>query len=132
MKRRADELSRKRVAFYFTCMSTIRTEPAPDYPVQIDPAFDVPRMPEKRMTFMEKSHTSKYYLDRFLGHIPQIRPVAIAFFKGNLHLEKLVWRPRMIMRLAMYLMPEIRPGDYLNADEVEAWARKVASNMMVP
>ena len=34
------------------------------------------------------------------------------------------------MRLAMYLMSEIRPGDYLNAAEIEAWARRVASKTM--
>jgi menaquinone-dependent protoporphyrinogen oxidase len=127
LKRSRDVLARRPAAFFFTCMSVIRTEPSPDFPLHIDPAFDVPRRQEKRMTLMEKSHTSRYYLDRFLGHIPQIRPVEIAFFKGNLHLEKLIWRHRLIMRLAMYLMPEIRPGDYLNADEVKAWARNVVS-----
>jgi menaquinone-dependent protoporphyrinogen IX oxidase len=82
------------------------------------------------MNPMEKGHTSGYYLDRFLRHVPQVRPVEIAFFKGNLPLNKLVWRHRMIMRLAMYLMPEIRPGDYLNADEVRAWASNLATSVL--
>jgi menaquinone-dependent protoporphyrinogen oxidase len=131
LKRTREGLTRRPVAFFFTCMSVIRTGPSPDFPVRIDPAFDLPRGPEKRMSLMEKGHTSEYYLDRFLGHVPQIRPLSIAFFKGNLHLGKLAWRHRMIMRLAMYLMPEIRPGDYLNEEEVKAWARSVASDIRV-
>jgi menaquinone-dependent protoporphyrinogen IX oxidase len=76
------------------------------------------------MTLMARGHTSKYSLDHFMRHIPQIRPVGVAFFKGNLHLEELTWRHRVVMRLAMYLMPEIRPGHYLNADEVRTWSRE--------
>jgi menaquinone-dependent protoporphyrinogen oxidase len=129
LKRNRDAQARIPMAFFFTCMSAIRTEPGPDLPVYIDPALDELPRAERRMSLMEKGHTTGYYVEHFLRYLPGIRPVAVAFFKGNLHLDRLSWRHRMIMRLAMYLMPEIRPGDYLNGDEVEAWAGGLASSL---
>lgn len=60
------------------------------------------------MRFMEKNHTSSYYLDHFLKLIDGLTPVSVAFFEGNLSLNKLGFAHWLIMKFAMFLLPEIK------------------------
>ncbi|MBC8185216.1 hypothetical protein H8E88_29330 [candidate division KSB1 bacterium] len=80
------------------------------------------------MTPMEKAHTSSYYFDHFLKLIPQIEPVSIAFFKGNLNLSRLKFIHKIIMHIAMILMKEIKEGEFINPDAVADWTENLYSN----
>lgn len=117
------ELARKRVAFFLTCMSVTDDEAATAFPLLVDPAFDYPDRPPPRLSFMEKNHAASYYLRHLLKLAPGITPVAVAFFRGRLNTVGLSFLDRLIMRFAMFALPEIENGDFLNHQAISSWAR---------
>ena len=87
----------------------------------IDPSFSAPGSPNARIKMMENNHTLSYYLKHFLKNVPKVTPAGIAFFKGCLNIESLSFMHRMIMRIAMFALPEIKDGDFLNPDSIKSW-----------
>ncbi len=115
-------LAVSQTAFFFTCMSATAGEADQDQTLYVDPRFDAPDRPRPRLRAMERNHTARYYLDHFRKLIPGIRPVAVAFFKGRLSTAELKPLHWLIMRVAMFSLPEIGDGDYLSPEQIRSWA----------
>ena len=75
---------------------------------------------------MEKKHTASFYTDNLKKIINGQNPVGLAFFKGNLDLSKLSLMHWFIMKLAMFFMPEIKEGNFINQGTVHKWSDKMA------
>jgi menaquinone-dependent protoporphyrinogen IX oxidase len=131
LKKNLTALTRMNVGFFFTCMSVTSNDPGRDLPLYIDPSFDNPGKPPARIGAMEENHTVSYYLEHFLKFAPGVAPMAVAFFKGNLNTAKLSFIHRLIMRLAMFSLPEIQNGDFLNTAVIQAWAESLSNRMDV-
>lgn len=129
LKRNHSALSCMQVAFFFTCMSVINDEPNIDFPLHIDPCFNESNKPRARIKLMENNHAASYYLKSILKIIPGISPLSIAFFKGRLNVSKLSMFHRLVMRFAMFALPEIKDGDYLNEIVIRDWARSLATQL---
>lgn len=114
-----------RIAFFFTCMSVTNRSPQQVLPVYIDPSFSDPGKPPARIKSMENNHTVSYYLKQLFKFIPGITPLSIAFFKGRLDIAKLSLTHRLIMRFAMFTLPEIQNGNYLNQTIIRDWTENV-------
>jgi menaquinone-dependent protoporphyrinogen IX oxidase len=99
------------------------------FPVTIDPAFSAPSGASRGMGFMERTHTADYYLGHFLELIPGLAPLAIGFFKGNLDLARLSPVHRIIMRFAIFSLPEIQEGEYLDCGVVRDWAETLFARL---
>ena len=80
---------------------------------------------------MENNHTVSYYLKHFLKLIPEITPLGIAFFKGRLQTAKLTPLHKLIMRFAMFALPEIQNGDFINPVVVRNWTDGLFSRMEI-
>lgn len=117
------------VAFFFTCMSVTRTADGLAFPLWVDPGFSATSRAQRAMGFMERTHTASYYLRHLLGSIPGITPVGVAFFRGNLDLAGLRPIHRLVMRLAMLALPEIREGRFVSSDRVREWAESLSSRL---
>ena len=115
------------IAFFFTCMSAINDRSGTKIPLLIDPDFNDPDKAIPRIKIMEKNHTVSYYLKHLLKIIPGISPLRISFFKGRLDFSRLSMFHRLIMRFAMFALPEIQNGDYLNKVAIQDWAQKLAT-----
>jgi menaquinone-dependent protoporphyrinogen IX oxidase len=122
-------LSRMQIGIFFTCMSITSDESQIEVPLYIDPRFNDPNKPRARMKFMEKNHTASYCLTCFLKIMPGIPPLSISFFKGRLNICRLSMFHRLIMQLAMFALPEIKNGDYLNKAAIQDWARRFAAQI---
>lgn len=131
IKQNQAALSNMPTAFFFTCMSVTNPETELDIPLYADPAFSAPGRPPARMKIMEGSHAATYYLKQYLKLAPGVRPLSIAFFKGNLHTGSLSPLHRLIMRFAMWALPEVTNGDFLDPAIVESWAQGLINNMAV-
>lgn len=116
-------LKNRKVTFFFTCMSVSSNNVNHGFPVFIDHQFKNPSKPKARLRVMENTHTTSYYLKQFLKHIPEVTPSSVAFFKGRLDTETLSRLHRLIMRFAMFTMPEIENGDFLEHEIIESWVR---------
>jgi hypothetical protein len=110
-------------------MSVTNNELARDLPLYIDPSFDVLHKPHARMRVMANNHTVSYYLKHFLKMIPGIAPSGISYFKGRLNTAELNLFHRLIMWFAIFSLPEIQNGDYLNPKVIRAWTESVLSKM---
>lgn len=122
LKKNLAALTRMQVAFFFTCMSVTNDELEQELPLYIDPSFDDPVRPHARIRMMENNHTASYYLKHFLKLVPGIAPLGISFFNGRLNMAELSPLHRLIMRFAMYALPEIQNGDFLDTAIIRAWA----------
>ena len=118
-------LKLKKVAIFFTCMSLYSDTDEQDFPLFVDPKFNSQNKLKARLKIMENNHTSSYYLKHFLKLIPGITPKGIAFFKGRLNTGKLSIFHRIIMRFAMFSLPEIENGDYLEQKVIESWVQNL-------
>jgi hypothetical protein len=78
---------------------------------------------------MENNHTALYYLKHFLKLVPGISPLGISFFKGRLNMAKLSTFHRLVMRFAMFALPEIQNGDYLNQVLIRDWVERLYAQM---
>ena len=96
-----------------------------------DLAFLVSSGSSHQMKFMEKTHTASYYLGHFLKLLAGNEPLEIAFFRGNLNLARLSLVHRLIMRFAIFSLPEIQEGEFVNSDVVRDWAEGL-SNALEP
>lgn len=129
LRRERSALAQMPVACFFTCMSVTRAASAPAFPVSIDPAFSALSGSSPRKGFMERTHTADYYLEHFLKLMPGIAPLGIGFFKGNLDLARLSPVHRLLMRFAIFSLPEIQEGQYLDSELVRAWAEAVSTRL---
>jgi menaquinone-dependent protoporphyrinogen oxidase len=126
LKRNLPALKCMPVAFFFTCMSVTNDESKIDLPLYIDPGFNDANKPCARIKMMESNHTISYYIEHFLKMIPGISPLGISFFKGRLNMSRLSFFHRLIMRFAMFALPEIQNGDYLNRIVIHDWVGRLA------
>lgn len=122
-------LSHIQVAFFFTCMCVTNNESELELPLYIDPGFNNPNQPRARIKLMEDNHAASYYLKYILKITPGISPLSISFFKGRLNTSKLSMFHRLIMRFAMFALPEIQNGDYLNKAAIRDWAGRLATRL---
>lgn len=129
LKKHSGTLERMQVAFFFTCMSITDDKSERDLPLFVDPSFNNPDRPRARISMMENNHNVEYYLKHFLKHMPGIAPIKVSFFKGRLDTAKLSPLHRLIMRIAMYTLPEIQNGDFLDPTVIQAWAESLANRM---
>jgi menaquinone-dependent protoporphyrinogen IX oxidase len=125
LKKNLTELTHVQVAFFFTCMSVTNNELKQELRLYIDPSFNDPNRPHARFSVMENNHTVSYYLKHFLKIVPGIAPLGISFFKGRLNTAKLNPFHRLIMWFAMFSLPEIQNGDFLNPAAIRAWAESL-------
>jgi menaquinone-dependent protoporphyrinogen IX oxidase len=125
LKENLAALKYMQVAFFFTCMSVTNNELVQELPLYIDPSFADPDKPPARISFMENNHTVSYYLKHFLKIVPGIAPLGISFFKGRLNTAELNPFHRLIMWFAMFSLPEIQNGDFLNPAAIRAWAESI-------
>jgi menaquinone-dependent protoporphyrinogen IX oxidase len=126
LKTNHSALTRMQVAFFFTCMSVTNDISKLELPLYIDPIFNDPNKPRARIKIMENNHAASYYLNHFLKKIAGISPLSISFFKGGLNISKLSIFHRLVMRFAMFALPEIQNGDYLNKTAIRDWAGGLA------
>ncbi|MBW1892303.1 MAG: hypothetical protein JRI91_01215 [Deltaproteobacteria bacterium] len=129
LKKNLTALTCMRVAFFFTCMSVTNDELAQELPLYIDPSFSGPNKPHARIKLMENNHTVSYYLKHFLKFVPGVTPIGIAFFNGRLSTEKLIPVHRLIMWFAMFSLPEIENGDFLNPVAIGSWTKSLFCRM---
>ena len=94
-------------------------------PIYIDPAFRVRGKTPARISLMENNHNVSYYLKQLFNIVPGITPLSIAFFKGRLDIKKLSPIHRLIMRFAMFALPEIHNGSYLDQEIIRTWTENV-------
>jgi menaquinone-dependent protoporphyrinogen oxidase len=131
LKKHYTALSSMQVAFFFTCMSVTNDELEQDLSIYIDPSFSDSKKPLARLKVMENNHAASYYLKHFLKLAPGIMPLGISFFKGRLNLAKLSTFHRLVMRFAMFALPEIENGDYLNQVLIREWAQTISTQIKV-
>jgi hypothetical protein len=117
------------VGFFFTCMSITRDDAKIELPLFIDSRFNDPNKPRARIKFMERNHSASYYLKCIFKIMPGISPLSISFFKGRLDMHGLSMFHRLVMRLAMFALPEIKNGDYLNKAAIRDWAGSLATQI---
>lgn len=129
LKNNLTALASTQVAFFFTCMSAANNEIRQALPLYADPAFADPDRPQARIRIMANNHTVSYYLKHFLKHLPGIHPIGISFFKGRLHTKQLSLFHRVIMRAAMFALPEIQKGDFIRPDIIRQWAENTLNKM---
>jgi menaquinone-dependent protoporphyrinogen IX oxidase len=124
-------LSSMQIAYFFTCMSITENEVNQDLPLFIDPSFADSGKPRPRVQLMKNNHTASYYLRHFLKIAPGVSPLGISFFKGRLVMAKLSTVHRLIMRFAMFALPEIQNGDYLNHGCIRQWGEILSARIKV-
>jgi menaquinone-dependent protoporphyrinogen IX oxidase len=129
LKKNLHALTFMQVGFFFTCMSLTNNEWEHELPLYVDPAFDDPSKPHARIRVMGNNHTVSYYLKHFFKLVPGIAPLGISFFKGRLNTAKLSPFHRLIMYFAMFSLPEIQNGDFLNPIAIRAWAESLFNRM---
>ncbi len=114
-----DRLSEIPVAFFFPCLIITRTEELkPVFPILIDPAL-------QKTKSKEKTHSLRSYLKPIAEEAPHVRPVAIAFLKGRMHIAKLDFGDQILIRLITLLSPDINEGDFINHDLIRQWASDI-------
>ncbi len=120
LERNQTALSKKPVAYFFTCMIVTRIDDASKSPVplMIDPAL-------KQTKSKEPSHGVLHYVNPLMEEIPDVRPVQIAFFKGKLDFKKLDLFSLMTMKLITAFTKEVREGDYRNWDLIRSWTKEM-------
>jgi menaquinone-dependent protoporphyrinogen IX oxidase len=129
LKKNLTKLTCMRVTFFFTCMSVTNDELEQELPLYVDSSFSDPGKPRARIRLMKNNHTASYYLTHFLKFVPGVTPLGIAFFKGRLNTKKLTPIHRLIMRFAMFSLPEIENGDFLRPGVIESWTNSLFSRV---
>ena len=125
LKKNQDVLSKIPVAFFFTCMSVseIAGESPPAFQIYKDPVFAQPQKSLNEMSSWEKSHATSLYIRNLAKIAPNIKPAAMAFFKGRLDFQRLGFFNRMVMKFITLINKEIREGEYLNPEVIRDWAK---------
>jgi len=119
------------VAFFFTCMSGMKTDSQYPYALYIDPSLNASSQSRRGLGFMKKNHAVSYYLKHFIKLIPGVDPLGIAFFKGRLKMDTLSLIHKIVMRFAMFTLPEIQEGDFINPSAVRTWAESLSKKLDV-
>jgi menaquinone-dependent protoporphyrinogen IX oxidase len=122
LKKNKIELAQLPVGLFFTCMSVTKNEQIWDFPLFTDPSFQANNKTYKKMSFMERNHTSSYYIKQLKKSIPNINPFTIAFFKGDLNSKKMILPHRFIMFIAKTYLPDIKEGEFVNPKVVQEWS----------
>ncbi len=120
-------LREKPLAFFFTCMSVTQNKDIKSTSLFVDPGFNLLDGPSRKLNFMEKKHTSSFYFQNLKKLIGEQTPVGLAFFKGNLVLSDLSLMHWFVMKLAMFFMPEIKEGRFVNPETVNKWSDNLAA-----
>ena len=110
-------------------LSEIVAEAPPAFPIYKDPVFDKPAKSFNEMSSWEKSHATFFYIRNLSKIAPEIKPAAMAFFKGRLNFQSLGFFNRMVMKFITLINKEVAEGEYLNPDAIRDWAKGLSSNV---
>jgi menaquinone-dependent protoporphyrinogen oxidase len=125
LKKNQKTLSQVPVVLFIMAMNLTRTgeKSIDNVPVFIDP--NLPKNPkiEGKLTFKERYSNPANYLGPVLKSAPQIKPVSVAFFGGNLAINRLKWWAALFAILII----QAQPGDKRNWDAIREWAGGLAS-----
>ena len=116
-------LAKKKCAYFCTAVSITKygAEEGSGIPVFIDPfTAKAPVNPEK-MTIHEKYSLPENYILPILKQAPDVMPISIALFGGNLDMGKLNFL-QMIFVMAII---RAQPGDYRNWEAIRQWANSL-------
>ena len=118
----ADELSRKRVYLYQTCLYVIAgDEVLPAVDVYVDASLQMGSKATRRMNYFDRTHRLSLYVELALAVAPRVKPEGIAFFNGRLELSKLPLPTRFFMRVVTLVTSKERVGDFVNPAAVKDW-----------
>jgi menaquinone-dependent protoporphyrinogen oxidase len=104
VERNKEELSRKPVAYFLTCLALYRDTEA-------------------------SRRVARNYMNPVLKEIPDVKPLDMGFFAGVLDYSRLNLMYRMVMKSKMKKrgVPE---GDFRNWNAIRAWARGICSPLL--
>ena len=116
-------LSKKKCAYFCTAVSITKygAEQGSGIPVFIDPFTAKAPLDVQKMTFREKYALPENYILPILKQAPDVKPISIALFGGNLDMSKLNFF-EMIFVMAVI---RAQPGDYRNWDAIRQWANNL-------
>lgn len=69
---------------------------------------------------------TRSFLAPVLAAVPEVRPIDIGLFPGRIEPRNLTWP----VRLRMWLLTDLRRGDYRRWQDVRAWATAIAPQLL--
>lgn len=116
-------LAKKKCAYFCTAVSITKfgSEDGKGIPVFIDPFTAKAPVDPENMTRQEKYALPENYILPILKQAPDVKPISIALFGGNLNMGKLNFF-QMIFVMAII---RAQPGDYRNWDAIRQWAKEL-------
>ena len=116
-------LTKKKCAYFCTAVSITKygAEQGSGIPVFIDPFTAKAPVDTEKLTSREKYALPENYVLPILKQAPDVRPVSIALFGGNLDMSKLNFF-QMIFVMAII---RAQPGDYRNWEAIRQWANNL-------
>jgi Flavodoxin len=130
IKKYYNQLADIPVSICFTCMDCYDfPENERQYPCKIykDSYFSSQEKEMRLMNKWEKDHSVMSYIQSVNNVLPPASLHSIAFFKGNLSFKKLSFFDSLIMRFISFINPKIKPGYYLNKEDVIRRARELSN-----
>ena len=114
-------LAEKKCAYFCTLVSLTKddTETVNNIPITIDSFCAKRPANQRKLTVHEKYSLPINYVKPILQQAPQVKPLSIGLFGGNLDMGKLNFFQML------FVMGIIRatPGDYRNWPEIKAWVQ---------
>lgn len=131
MTANADQLSRKRVYFYYSLLYVIKIIGRPDgaIPCYVDPSLGFRAIEKKDASSFDRHHSLDRYMKKLGRDISGIGLAGMAFFNGRLDIKKLGLPERIFMHIIVRLTAKEKEGDFLNPDAVREWAGKIQSQI---
>ena len=123
LKAQQPALSKVPVAYFVTCISLTQPDSAVvlGVPVTLDPTLAKPPKHPGHPSLRERYSSGANYLGPILKAAPQVRPVNVGFFAGNVA----YYRLNLFQKLFAMLLTGGRAGDFRNWDAIQAWAKDV-------
>lgn len=120
VKHHRQELSQRKVAYFFTAMRLTQTgeERIDGIPVSIDPGLAKPPAKPGRLSLPERYASPANYLQPALKAAPDARPVSVGFFGGRLEMFRLPWYQMLFVMLVV----RAQPGDLRDFEFIRQWA----------
>jgi menaquinone-dependent protoporphyrinogen IX oxidase len=124
LRRHRKELAGKKAAL-FACAMRLTVVPGmalPEVPVALDPTLVSEPQTVGKLIFKERFTEAGHYLEPMLKAASGVKPVQIAFFKGNLDMRKLKWWQAAFVMLVV----QATPGNYRDWEYMRSWARDIS------
>jgi len=97
-------------------------------PVSIDPNLAKPPKRPGHLSLRERYSSVANYLGPILKSAPQVKPVNVGFFAGNVA----YYRLNLFQKLFAMILTGGRAGDFRNWDAIQAWAKDVWPLLIYP